>query len=232
MDKNPASGRTALSLEIKSLHVHFLNKSIFKNFSLRVSPGEKVSLSGPSGSGKSTLMNCIMGFVRPQKGSVRIHGTLLDQNSVWALRRHLGFVPQEPRLGPGEVAGLLSRPFTYHSNRELKLDENHKKELFDIFQVEKGILQKNTTELSGGEKQRVTLISALLLKRSIYLLDEITSALDNINSARVIDYLKSQKDLTLLFSSHDEMILRASDRIVRLNPRAQKENGPNEIIRG
>ncbi len=218
-------------LEIKNLTVEYQGKTVLSNFSLEVRNGEKVSLSGPSGSGKSTLMNCIMGFLQPKKGSIRIHGELLNQTSVWRLRRHLGFVPQEPQLGTGFVAELLDRPFAYHSNRELKVDEQLKKKLFDIFQMEPAILKKRIRALSGGEKQRAALISSLLLKRSIYLLDEITSALDDINSSRVIDYLDNKEDLTVLFSSHDKRILQSSSRTVVLNSIPQKEKPPNGINR-
>jgi ABC-type multidrug transport system ATPase subunit len=134
-----------LPLEIKNLDIDYQSKSVISDFSLKVRAGEKVSLSGPSGSGKSTLMNCILGFVRPKKGSIYIHGELLDQNTVWKLRRRLGFVPQEPQPGNGVVADLLERPFLYHSNRGLDIDEKMKEELFDIFQMESVILRKKRT---------------------------------------------------------------------------------------
>lgn len=212
-----------LPLEIKNLSIQLQGKSVITNFSLEVRSGEKVSLSGPSGSGKSTLMNCILGFVQPQKGTIRILGEILDHNNVWTLRRQIGFVPQEPQLGNGTVSDMLARPFRYHSNRELAVDEALKEELFDIFQMEPVILKKKTRALSGGEKQRVALISSLMLKRSLYLLDEITSALDDINSHRVIDYLHRRQDLAILFSSHDPRILESSTRIVPLNPPGKKE---------
>jgi ABC-type multidrug transport system ATPase subunit len=209
--------KTMLLLEIENLTVELQGKSVITHFSLEVRSGEKVSLSGPSGSGKSTLMNCILGFVRPQKGIIRILGEILDQSNVWTLRRQIGFVPQEPQLGNGTVSDMLVRPFRYHSNRELAVDEAMKEDLFDIFQMEPFILKKNIRDLSGGEKQRVALISSLLLKRSLYLLDEITSALDDINSHKVIDYLLRRQDLAIIFSSHDQRILESSTRIIPLN---------------
>lgn len=210
-------------LDIENLTVDYQDKSVITDFSLEVRTGEKVSLSGPSGSGKSTLMNCILGFVQPQKGSIRIHGETLEPSNVWTLRRQIGFVPQEPQLGNGMVSDMLARPFGYHSNRELAVDEVLKEELFEIFQMEPIILKKKIRELSGGEKQRIALISSLLLKRTLYLLDEITSALDDINSHKVIDYLLRRQDLAILFSSHDPRILESSTRIVPLNHQEKKE---------
>ncbi len=77
-------------------------------------------------------------------------------------------------------------------------------------------LQKKAELLSGGEKQRIALISSLLLKREIYFLDEVTAALDDETRMSVIEYLRKQDKVTCLFVSHDKEIKAMSHKTIRL----------------
>ncbi len=79
-------------LEARNISLSFDGNTLFRNFSLSVSAGEKVIIAGPSGSGKTTLMKCFMGFVRPDSGDLRINGKRIDECSVWKFRTLMGYV--------------------------------------------------------------------------------------------------------------------------------------------
>jgi putative ABC transport system ATP-binding protein len=94
------------------------------------------------------------------------------------------------------------RSFFYRANRD-KLDSEKLRVFMRELGLEDDILDKNFQELSGGEKQRIGILIALLLNRDIYLLDEVTSALDVNLKKTVADYFLAREDWTLLVISHD-----------------------------
>lgn len=189
-------------LYLNNLTVDFEHVTLFRGVSLSLKAGDKVTLSGPSGSGKSTLLRCIIGFV-PFEGTICLNSEPLTAQSVWRLRQKIAYVAQEPDLGPGTVREALARPFTYKANQELSLNPQEVNLLFDQFLLPASLQSKEMETLSGGEKQRVALIAALVLKRPLLLLDEAASALDAASKGRVRDYLRSQSDITILSVSHD-----------------------------
>jgi len=207
----------AAAIEISELTVRFDNRNIVEKFSMRVEAGRKVHLQGRSGSGKSTLLRCVLGFVAPQGGAVRIEGELLNGRSVWGLRRRLVYVPQEANLGTGSVREAFERPFHYHANAHLKSNLKRVEGLMERFLLSPELLDKDVTTISGGEKQRVALITGVLLDRSIFLLDEPTSALDKAGKKAVGDYVQSREDIAVLFATHDADALGGADRSVRLS---------------
>lgn len=191
------------ALEIDRLTVRLDGQLVLRDFSLALEPGRKALLTGPSGCGKSTVLRCVLGFVVPETGSIRIAGQPLTAESVWRLRRHIAYVGQEPDLGTGIVREILERPFHYHANVALRDNLSRVPELFDEFGLARAFLDKEIGDLSGGEKQRVALVSALLLDREIFLLDEVTSALDRASKQAVADYFESRSDIAALFVAHD-----------------------------
>lgn len=205
------------AIEIEDVTVRFDNRNILERFSMRIEPGEKVHLDGRSGSGKSTLLRAVLGFVAPEEGEIRIEGELLDGRSAWALRRRLAYVPQEPNLGTGSVAEVLERPFHYRANAHLRGNLERVEGLIKRLLLSPELLDKDVTTLSGGEKQRIGLISSVLLDRKILLLDEPTSALDKSAKKAVADYLGSCGDVTVVFAAHDAEALGGADRVVRLS---------------
>lgn len=192
-----------MELKIHKLSLQLGSKSIFQNFNLEVAPGEKVLIKGTSGSGKSTLLRLILGFIRPDKGEIYIDGNQLSQENVWSLRQRMAFVPQELNIGSGKVKDFIRDVFDYRANRRLKFGEEQILEQFKKFDLEPEKLYQDFSKLSGGEKQRIALIVALLLDRELYLLDEITSAIDEALRAKIIRYLAGLEGKTLIIVSHD-----------------------------
>lgn len=203
-------------LETRDLCVRMDGHTVLKDFSLAVPAGRKALLTGPSGCGKSTVLRCLLGFVTPEAGSVHIAGERLTAESVWRVRRHLAYVGQEPDLGSGAVRDILQQPFHYRANAALRDNLSRIPELFDTFGLARTLLDKDIGDLSGGEKQRVALICALLLDREIFLLDEVTSALDPASKRRVLDYFQSRADATAVFVAHDAEWFSFVDQVVRM----------------
>jgi ABC-type multidrug transport system fused ATPase/permease subunit len=177
--------------------------SLLSGFSLRVEPGEKTVLFGPSGSGKTTILKAVLGFVRREGGGITVDGEVLQASSVWRIRRKIAYVPQEIDPGDGTVRDVLQRPFGYRAAASLVWDEQKALEL----------LERN---LSGGEKQRVAFVSAVLLDRPVLLLDEVTAFLDDESTLALIGYLRDRPRLTVLAASHDAAFRGAADTVVPL----------------
>lgn len=203
-------------LQAKDLNVRFNGQTVLQGFSLALKAGEKAVLTGPSGCGKSTVLRCLLGFVAPESGTIVVAGTPLTAETVWSLRQRVAYVGQEPELGEGLVRQALERPFHYRANAPLRGNLQRAPELFEQFGLARTLLDKETGDLSGGEKQRVALVSALLLDRRIFLLDEITSALDGTSKDAVIDAFRGRDDVTALFVAHDTERFSFADQMLTL----------------
>ncbi len=178
--------------------------------------GERVALTGPSGSGKSTILGCILGFVQPTEGSVAVEGTVLTPDTVWTIRRRIAYVPQEADLGRGRVCDFMERPFSYSANRSLRGNRLRIPSLFDALGLNHSLMETDVARLSGGEKQRIALVAALLLDRPLLLLDEVTSALDEASASRVTALLVQQQNLTMLGVVHEGMRMPFATREVKV----------------
>lgn len=211
--------RLAPALDIRGLTIRFGGSVLFEDMSLTVDRGEKVALSGPSGSGKTSILRCILGFLTPSSGTVSVFGLELSEKNVWDIRRDTAHVAQEPELGDGTVEEILERPFSYRANRHLKHNLVKIPDLCELLLLPLSILDSSMTDLSGGEKQRIALISALLLQRPLLLLDEASSALDKDASRAVQRLLASLEDASILSISHDDSWRSFSDRVVTLPAR-------------
>jgi ABC-type iron transport system FetAB ATPase subunit len=107
---------------------------------------------------------------------------------------------------------ILERPFQYRVNRPFRKNLDWTPGLFERFMLSRDLMNQPVAELSGGEKQRVALISSVLLNRRIFLLDEVTSALDPAAKAAVMEYFLPRADLTVISVSHDTQGF--NDRVV------------------
>lgn len=190
------------AIEICDLTIAFGGEAVLESFSLCVAPGEKAMLTGPSGSGKSTILRCVMGLNVPTSGRVFVEGIEVSGPSIWALRRRVAMLFQEPDLGGGRVGDVLLRPFSFRANVDLPHDRRDFLDLFDRFGLAAATWEKNLEDLSGGEKQRAALVLIALLQRPIVLLDEPASALDRESAAAVREYFRDTFAGSLLVAVH------------------------------
>jgi len=204
-------------LLFKELSINYDNKIITNNFSLSVEQGDKLCIKGASGKGKTTLINAILGFERKwNSGALYFNDKLIDKATINSFRTHLSYLPQDVNFYKGSVNDFIYLPFTFKINKHLLPSEMAIWELFDIFTLDRTLLYKNMDTVSGGEKQRIALISILLLKKDILILDEPTSALDAVSKKAVIAYVMSQKTTTVISASHDVDWIAACNKIIEL----------------
>jgi len=198
--------------ELQHITKQFSDKFVLNDFSFRIAAGDKVNISGRSGIGKTTLFRLLLGFEQPDSGAVFFENKPLADANLWKVRRRVAYVGQDLNIGRGKVQALFEETMSLKANLSLK--SGYKAELaahLAYFELPETILDKNIEELSGGEKQRIAIINALLLKRQIFFLDEITSALDKVLKTKVLDYFLQTKDFTVLYISHDNYVPSAVD---------------------
>ena len=141
-----------MDIQIDNLTLHYEGHRLFENLSFQVSSGQKLCIAGPSGCGKSSLFRAILGFIRPQQGKIAIDGQFLNDKSVWQTRQRIAYVAQEPDLGQEIVLDRIRRPFHYKTNAHLTWSLQAVEDYFERFQLNTTLFQKQTNDLSGGEK--------------------------------------------------------------------------------
>lgn len=191
-----------------------LDPPIIDNSSFFVRRGSLTSIVGPSGSGKSVLVKIILGLYSLQSGAIYLNGTLVDPISIQKLREVIAYVPQEPFIYNASITKNLIHG-TINSTNEDILELAIATGLYDIvIQHPMGfnrILNDGGTDLSGGQRQLLQLTRALLRKPQLLLLDEGTSALDNLTESRIISLLNDRQITTLSISHRKTLIDRSTD---------------------
>ena len=212
-------------IEIDDLRKNYDTKAgtieVLRGISLTVKQAEFLGVIGPSGSGKTTLMSIIGTIMKPTEGSVHINGTnvsLLSKNELADFRlKNIGFVFQSNNLVP---------TLTALENVEIPLilakvhaQERKDKALEMLWKV--GLENKADSlpdELSGGEKERISIARALINDPELILADEPTGNLDSMTGREIIRLLKelTKQEKTILVVSHDPTHLSEFDRVIKL----------------
>jgi len=157
---------------------------------LSVRPGETTVLIGPSGCGKSTLLRLMIGLIRPDGGKVLFEDSPVDADTVFDVRRRIGYVIQDGGLFPhltarGNVSLMASLLGWKRERVEIRLLE-----LAELTRFPRDGLDRYPVQLSGGQRQRVGLMRALMLDPDVLLLDEPLGSLDPLIRAELQDDLR------------------------------------------
>ncbi len=203
------------AIELKDVTIQIGTTTVVEEVSFVLKHGSKGLLTGRSGSGKSTLFSAILGFVPIDKGEIYVDGVRLTPNTVWKIRSKIAYVPQEPRFYDSSVLEAIEAPFSYRANRHIEFDEHMLEELLQRFLLSNDILDKQINEISGGERQRIAIISAIMLQRSIFLLDETTSALDKDAAIAVARFFRDS-NFSVLAITHEKRIFDGFDIVLEL----------------
>lgn len=189
-------------IQMENISVSFKGQSVFRDFSMHFPSGSKTLMTGPSGSGKSTILRLILGFHAPDRGQIRIDGQEVNDTTIWKLRRHTAYVGQELNIDTGKVRPFFQNIFQIKSNSHLVYDEEAIRGLLIRFRLKPDTLDKSWSELSGGEKQRIAITAALMQKRMVFLLDEVSASLDRELKREVAAYFMGNPDWTVIVVSH------------------------------
>jgi ABC-type bacteriocin/lantibiotic exporter with double-glycine peptidase domain len=181
----PMVHRLTGAVEVSNVSFRYDEKSpyVLKNVSLSVKPGKYVAIVGRSGSGKSTLVRLLLGFEKPEKGSVFYDVNDLAKVDAQSLRRKIGSVTQNGRLFVGNIYYniIVSAPQASLDDAWAAAELSGIAE--DIRNMPMGmqtLISESGSGLSGGQRQRLLIARAICGKPKILILDEATSALDNL----------------------------------------------------
>lgn len=201
-------------IEGRNIYFQFGDEIIFEDFSFRVREGEHTVLKGESGSGKSTLFQLILGFEKPDRGSILFQDEPLEGKKLREFRKQTSWLPQDLNIGSGTTLEVLQYPMEFKSRGNSIPDKPEIVSYLSEMKLSEDLLEKPFSDLSTGQRQRVGIILCLLLDKPILLLDEPTSALDSESKERMADLISSQKGKTILSTSHDEFWVDLGDMIV------------------
>ena len=203
---------------IQSEHLTVVKQDtvILKDIDLSLQQGEKILLKGESGSGKSTLIKALL-FFEQFRGRILFNGEPINRQNLGHYRRQCGYIGQTVPNFHDQVRDFLYIPAAFKSNKGLSFDSQKLMALLDQLNFTPAVLDKSFSELSGGEKQRMMILQMLMMQKPVYLLDEVTSALDKKNILAAVSLLTAAPNRTLLSISHNEEWEAYCTRIIRLD---------------
>ncbi|MCC6909033.1 MAG: ATP-binding cassette domain-containing protein [Phycisphaerales bacterium] len=231
-----ASGQVAAApllgaIEFRNVSFAFGHgRTILKNISLTIRPGERVAITGPSGSGKSTLLNLLPRFIDPTSGQVLVDGHDVRSVPINKLRSAIGIAFQEVFLFDASISENLryARP----DATEEELADVCRLTGADRF-IEKrpdgydSRIGPNGSDLSRGERQRINLARALLKQPLLLVLDEATASIDNRSSVTIIQSILSRfRTRTVVMITHKPELLELADRVVVIRDGRVAFDGP------
>ena len=218
----PATERAEPVISIKGLKKSFGSKKVLRNINLELKKGENVVILGRSGTGKSVTIQCIVGMLKPDDGSVKVFGqevSELSEKELKELRIKIGFLFQ---------SGALYDSMTVRENMEFPLTRVLK--IKDQAEIDKKVeealdsvglldaIDKMPSDLSGGMRKRAGLARTIIVDPEIMLYDEPTTGLDPITSREISDLIlkiqKKQKTSSIIITHDMECARIASDRVV------------------
>lgn len=220
-------------LETSRLSFAYAEREVLRDVSLAIQPGECVGLLGPNGSGKSTLLKLLYGYLQPRAGTVRLRGRDLGGLSQHAIARAIAVVPQEaPETFGFTVAErvLMGRhpflgPFEFETAQDLEIAREAMARTDTL-----RFRDRTFTEMSGGERQRAMIASALAQTPEALLLDEPTAMLDIKYQAQIMRLLRElnqERGTTIVVAVHDLNLAALScQRLVLLKEGKIMHDGP------
>ena len=227
---------TSLSggIEINNLAFRYDDgeKNVLDGINIKIRPGQYVAVVGKTGCGKSTLVRLLLGFEKPNKGAVYYDGKDITKLDLPSLRRRIGTVTQNAKLFTGDIysnivisAPHLSMEDAWEAARIAGID----KDIEDMPMGMHTLISEGGGGVSGGQKQRLMIARAVAPKPKILILDESTSALDNITQKHVADSLAGLK-CTRIVIAHRLSTIKDCDRIYVLDGGKIIEEGTFDVL--
>ena len=210
------------------------NKQVLKNVSFKVNQGEMIGLVGHSGAGKSTITNIITRLYDVNDGEVLIDGVNIKDISFESLHKNIGIVLQNTFLFSGTVAENISYGKPDATMDEI-IDASKKAHAHEfILNLPDGYetrIGKDGTDLSGGEKQRISIARAILMNPAILIFDEATSSLDTNTEQKIQEAMELLvKNRTTIAIAHRFSTLKNADRLIVVENGKIVETGTHEEL--
>ncbi len=206
IQNNNLSDQVRNALEIEDLSLTLGETEVLKDVDLRLSKGDFLGIVGPNGGGKTTLLKVLLGLEDPDRGEVKIFGKepKRARDRVSYVPQHTDFDSQFPInvwnvVLMGRVGKLGLRPLFSDEDKKVAQKALEKVEMEDY-------KERQISELSGGEQQRVLLARALTIQPDMLLLDEPTASVDErikTNIYKLLKKLNQEEDTTVILVSHD-----------------------------
>ncbi|WP_261806505.1 energy-coupling factor ABC transporter ATP-binding protein [Lapidilactobacillus luobeiensis] len=222
-------------IRLEHLTYTYNNSSVpaLNDVSLTIAAGQWIAIVGHNGSGKSTLAKTLNGLIEPQQGQVFFNGTLLDEDSVWAIRRKIGVVFQSP---DNQFVGA-----TVADDVAFGMENNGVPRAEMVPRVAAALAQVRMSEyaaheparLSGGQKQRVALAGVLAQQPEVIILDEATSMLDPQGRQDVVSLmtqLQAAGNFTIISITHDIDEAALADQVILMDDGRLIQQGPPATI--
>ena len=217
----PADSDFDEKVSIEFDHVTFVypdgEEPVLQDVSFKANKGEMIAFIGSTGSGKSTLVNLVPRFYDVSSGSIKINGKDIRDYDVLELRDKLGVIPQKAVLFSGTIADNIRFGKKDASDEEVEYAAKVAQACPFIMEKENGFdeeISEGATNVSGGQKQRLSIARALVRKAQIYIFDDSFSALDFKTDAILRKELK--KEIMLVVAQRISSIMEA-DQIIVLN---------------
>lgn len=204
------------NIELKDVNFAYGEKRVLDNISLKIDKGQKVAFVGESGSGKSTIIKLIAGLISTQSGIVKIDKSNINTINLNSYYDYLSYLSQESPIFDGTLRENIIMDKQANDDEIVKilkdvcLSEFVKKlpNGLDTQMGEKGVL------VSGGERQRIALARLFFDNSKIVILDEATSAMDNITEERIMKTINTKlKDKTIIIVAHRLSTIKNVDNI-------------------
>ena len=211
-----------MSLKAHNLGVAFDGNWIFRDASLCIESGQRISLVGPSGSGKSLFLKSLSMLHRVDEGHIEWQGQKIDGSAVPAFRSQVMYVPQRSADIDGSVEDFLATPFSFASQSGKNFDRSRAEKYFQQLGRSDDFLSKSQRDLSGGERQIAAIVRAMILDPAVLLLDEPTSAMDGetAQSAESLTtaWCDESSQRSTVWVTHDlQQAKRVSSSVVEMN---------------
>ena len=213
---------------------------VLHGIDVEIKRGHVVGVVGESGCGKSTLARVVAGLLPGTQGDIVLEGQRLNpklgKRSIEELQRiQIVFQMADTALNPRQrIKNIIGRPLDFYFSLRGEKKRQRIAALLDMVELPQAFANRFPAQLSGGQKQRINLARALAAKPDVLLCDEITSALDSIVAANVIELLKGLRkktNVSFMFISHDlSTVASFSDEIVVLYAGRVLEQGPTHRV--
>lgn len=203
-------------LDVQEVTFSVGDRQLLRPVSLQLHQGDCVLLTGPSGSGKSTLLKIMASLITPDSGQLFFKNHDITTLDAEAYRQQVSYCFQTPQLFGQTVYDNLALPW------QIRRQKPHREVLvahLESVNLSPDMLNKSVEQLSGGEKQRIGLLRNLQFMPDILLLDEVTSALDDVNRLAVlslINRISVEDKVAVVRISHDVNDIEQAGNVLRL----------------